>query len=518
MSPYISNIRFSVLTFPLLALVCTVPYMIFQYRRFGRIPFWKTLTVYAFIFYVTTAYYMVVLPLPADRTAYVAYAAAPQLVPFAFVRTIAAETSFSLADPSTWLATLKNPDVYEAFFNLLLTVPLGIFLRYFFKCRWWVMLVVGFLMALFYETSQLTGLWGIYAHPYRLFDVDDLIVNTTGAMVGFWLAGPLTRYLPDIDELNEESLVESATYTSFTRRLLAFALDLVPVALAFVVAEEVAPGSVEDLTFDVALLMGTTGILFMLVPALTGGATLGDAILHLRIVRPDGSPARRWQPAVRYVLLLWVFLLLPAWLYLLLPDSVEGEALPSDLFVVAVLALYATWGVSVVVRAVRSALHHPFVMLNGIVSGTRVMSAEQIDALRGSAGRHARKEVRVAAAVIVRDGAVLATQRGYGDMKGGWEFPGGKVEQGETGEQTVRRELREELAAEVSVGRLVCVANYDYDDFHLDMCCYLCRLEGDFTLLEHTDARWLDAEHLRSVGWLPADGEVLDAIEAQRIL
>lgn len=91
---------------------------------------------------------------------------------------------------------LRNPNVYEAFFNVLLLVPLGMYLRYYFRRTWWQTLLIGFATTLFYETSQITGLWGLYAHPYRLFDVDDLMLNTLGAMVGFWAVGPAMRVLP----------------------------------------------------------------------------------------------------------------------------------------------------------------------------------------------------------------------------------------------------------------------------------------------------------------------------------
>ena len=129
------------------------------------------------------------------------------------------------------------------------------------------------------------------------------------------------------------------------------------------------------------------------------------------------------------------------------------------------------------------------------------------------------KSIKVVAAIIERDGKILATQRGYGDMKGGWEFPGGKVEPGETPEQAIKREIEEELEAEINVGRLVVDVNHDYPTFHLDMDCFLCTLaDGTITLLEHSAAKWLDAEHLRSVGWLPADLKVVDAIETQGIL
>ena len=127
------------------------------------------------------------------------------------------------------------------------------------------------------------------------------------------------------------------------------------------------------------------------------------------------------------------------------------------------------------------------------------------------------KRVEVVAAIIVRDGEVLATQRGYGDWEGWWEFPGGKVEAEEAPEQALAREIREELNAVIDVGDYLCTAEYDYPTFHLSMRCYICSLADEsFELLEHHAARWLDVAHLQDVRWLPADVQVVEAIRASR--
>lgn len=124
------------------------------------------------------------------------------------------------------------------------------------------------------------------------------------------------------------------------------------------------------------------------------------------------------------------------------------------------------------------------------------------------------KTIQVAAAIICRDNQIFATQRGYGRFQGGWEFPGGKIEEGEDPVHAVIREVKEELDTEISVQKLYYTLDYDYPDFHLHMLCYLCRIQnGKLTLLEHQDARWLTREELDSVDWLPADIQLIEALK-----
>ena len=131
------------------------------------------------------------------------------------------------------------------------------------------------------------------------------------------------------------------------------------------------------------------------------------------------------------------------------------------------------------------------------------------------------KSIKVVAAVIRSAGedgrpVVFATQRGYGDYKDWWEFPGGKIEGSETPEEALVREIREELDAGITVERYLTTVEYDYPAFHLSMDCFWCRLaEGRLTLLEHEAARWLPLHHLRQVNWLPADLMVIEAIEKE---
>lgn len=124
------------------------------------------------------------------------------------------------------------------------------------------------------------------------------------------------------------------------------------------------------------------------------------------------------------------------------------------------------------------------------------------------------KTIQVVAALIVHNGRIFATQRGYGEWKGWWEFPGGKIEPGESPENALVREIREELASEIRVERYVTTIEWEYPSFHLSMRCYLCSVvSGSLTLLEHEASTWLDREHLRSVQWLPADETIISKIK-----
>ena len=129
------------------------------------------------------------------------------------------------------------------------------------------------------------------------------------------------------------------------------------------------------------------------------------------------------------------------------------------------------------------------------------------------------KTIKVVAAIIQKGNKIFATQRGYGDFKDGWEFPGGKVEPGESPEEAIVREIKEELEADITVKDFLTTVEHDYPKFHLSMDCFWAELVDDskMTLLEHEAAKWLDIENIDSVDWLPADIKVVEAIKESTI-
>ena len=121
--------------------------------------------------------------------------------------------------------------------------------------------------------------------------------------------------------------------------------------------------------------------------------------------------------------------------------------------------------------------------------------------------------IEVVAAIIQRDGAYFATQRGYGEFEGMWEFPGGKIEPGESRESALKREIQEELGIDITINKFLCTTDYDYPSFHLTMHCYLCSImSGEIELREHKSARWLTTELIDSVEWLPADKGIVEKL------
>jgi 8-oxo-dGTP diphosphatase len=124
------------------------------------------------------------------------------------------------------------------------------------------------------------------------------------------------------------------------------------------------------------------------------------------------------------------------------------------------------------------------------------------------------KTIEVVAAIITDGDKIFATQRGYGDFKDGWEFPGGKMEDGESREDAIIREIKEELDTDIVINNYLTTVDYDYQNFHLTMHCFICEIsEGKLTLLEHKAAKWLRREELDSVDWLPADLEVVEKLK-----
>jgi len=306
---YLLPVTTALTVFPLLALIVMLPVAVVSYRHRGRAGGWTTLVFYCFLFYLLAALMQTIVPLPANPGEYCAdqsYASAPQLRPFYFVDVLETRAQVS----GTWL----NPALFSTALNVVLLAPLSFFLRYLAGTRFLAATALGFGASLFFELTQLTGLWFIYPCAYRLFSVDDLILNTIGAALGWLVAGPLIRLLPDLDPARDRR--RYATRVTVSRRLLALLTDLVTFLVVLVLVLGLAK------LFGIGVPRGPVVVAiallyFWVLPVLADG-TPGKRAMLLRVERTDGHRAGPVAWLVRNGVLLSPLWL--AWLALSVDD------------------------------------------------------------------------------------------------------------------------------------------------------------------------------------------------------
>lgn len=217
MDSYIIPIQTAILFFPLLAFFFTLPFLIYQYRKYGDIPAFRSVIVYSFIFYLICAFFLTLLPLPSKESVAAMTSSPLQLVPFQFIHDFVANTTLVLSNPSTYLLAIKQGVFLQPAFNLLLLFPFGIYLRYYFEKSWKQTLLFFFLVSLFFELTQLSGIYGIYPRAYRLFDVDDLLLNTLGGMLGYLLTPVFVWFLPKRKEIDQKAMLSGQLVSPFRR-------------------------------------------------------------------------------------------------------------------------------------------------------------------------------------------------------------------------------------------------------------------------------------------------------------
>lgn len=308
MNAYIEPIRLAFLLFPLIALLFTLPYIFHQYHKYGSVLFFRVTIVYSFILYLTCIYFLVILPLPSVESVNNLTTNWAQLTPFAFVKDFILESSFIWNHPSTYLKVLKEPYFYQVFYNILLTIPFGIYLRYYFKCSFKKTLLFTFLLTLFFEGTQLSGLYGIYPRPYRLFDVDDLFLNTLGGIIGYGITPLFSKLLPKREKLDQLSYIKGQKISTF-RRGIAVWIDLFLVGVITIVFSLLGVRNI-FLQYVFSII-----IVFMIVPTIRGGFTFGKKWMNIKLVTIERNKPIWYQYWIRYGIL-YLFLL-PAPFYFL---------------------------------------------------------------------------------------------------------------------------------------------------------------------------------------------------------
>lgn len=314
MSLYISNIKSAVIIFPFLAAFITLPLLVIEYRHYGSFTFKRAFVLYTMIFYLLAAYLMVILPLPSIESVFKMTSARVQLIPFNFVHDFLTESGFSLVHPGTWVGSLKTISFLHPVFNILLIIPFGFYIRYYFRLSFKKTILASFLLSLFFELTQLSGLYWIYPRSYRLFDVDDLMMNTLGGTFGWLLAPIIAKIFPNRDKLDSSSY-KRAEHVGWLRRLVALFIDYMIVSTICSLMIEVFfymighRGMAHTPLFNYILPIA---IVLILVPMVTEGQTFGKSIVHIKITNFYPGKLSRLRIGMRQA---WIY-------YFTLPISI----------------------------------------------------------------------------------------------------------------------------------------------------------------------------------------------------
>ena len=310
MSAYLMPIKVALLLFPFLALAISSIFFVRQYRKFGRFIFSRAIVLYSFVFYLLCAYFLVILPLPSIEE--VAQMNGPKMEwqLGASWQHFLQQTVLQINDPTTYLPALKQNVVLEPLFNLFLTLPFGVYMRYYFKLSFPKTIVATFGLSLFFELTQLTGLYFIYPRPYRLFDVNDLFVNTLGGTTVFLVTPLFTFLLPTREEMDAESYAKDNRVT-FTRRFVAWLIDwgilnlfawMLMILLRVTVNKEI-----DDFTNDYWYFLLEVVLYFILLNYILNGQTLGKKLVRIRVMEENHSRVSFRAIFKRYGLLYLIY-------------------------------------------------------------------------------------------------------------------------------------------------------------------------------------------------------------------
>ncbi|MEA5016802.1 MAG: VanZ family protein [Candidatus Limiplasma sp.] len=306
MNLYLNNITTGILVFFFVGYVTIIPYAIWQYRKLGRFSFSRALLTYSFILYMLTAYFLVILPLPSLEEVIASPGQKSNFYPLMFIKDFWTTSGIIALQPATWVSALKHPTFYTAAFNFLLTLPFGVYCRRYLRLTKGKALLASFALTLFYELSQLSGLFFLYPKPYRTFDVDDLIINTLGSMAGYALGRPLAVIWP---REKAGPISQSLEPVPIFRRFLAYLVDMLLVSALVSVGEVL--GALLRLSSPAWVCAGLwlAYVLYFIVLAyFLHGRTPGKILLKTRVADAEtGMPPSLTRLSARYGLWLLMF-------------------------------------------------------------------------------------------------------------------------------------------------------------------------------------------------------------------
>lgn len=307
MNSYAYAIKMAIIIFPLLAVIITLPYMISQYRKYGSIPFLRTVVIYSFILYLLVIYFLVILPLPPIEEVKNYTTAFTQLKPFFAVSYLVENINFKINDFNTYSNLFFNSYFYQFIYNIFITIPFGVYLRYYFKCSFKKIFCYSLFLSLFFELTQLSGLYGIYPRPYRIFDVDDLITNILGGILGYIITPVLLFFFPKREKIDEKAYLKGKEI-SVLRRGLAFLTDFIVINILLFITY-ILTKNISLLNNSYVQISILVTIYFIIVPFITKGRTLGRVLVNIRLVSKDDNNCKLHQYFVREYTFLLTFII-----------------------------------------------------------------------------------------------------------------------------------------------------------------------------------------------------------------
>ncbi len=372
MNQYIEVSLQAVILFPFVVAIFTLPYIAYNYHKYGSVISLKVVIVYSFIFYILCMYCLVILPLPSPEKAATLHSHKMQLEPFLFIKDILQRSDIIKDQPKTWLSVVLNKAFLVNILNLFLALPFGMYLRYYFKRSFIETIVLSFLLSLFFEITQLTGLYFLYSGSYRLFDVDDLIVNTSGGVLGFLLMGPFMTFLPSRDELDEISY-KKGMEVSLTRRFISFFFDMAFIAFLTFICEILIPEFALLFSFEASILF-----YFSVFPILFKGRTLGKFITSTAIVSLNEERPAFYSYFLRYILFYGFYFFIPLNIRRLLESLILTNTDPYKDMAYATVELLAAilYFMILLTALIKSARHRR--LLYEKLSNTKIQSTVKV--------------------------------------------------------------------------------------------------------------------------------------------
>ena len=343
MHTYLETIKQAAISFPAIAVIFTIPYLIYNYKKYGSIMSLRLWIIYSFILYMLITYCLIILPLPSAEKAQALRGHHLQLNPLNFIFDIIKNTKIDLNHPKSFLTIFNNWGFLTTIFNIFMTLPFGFYLRYYLQNNLKQVLIKSFLLSLFFELTQLSGLYFIYQGNYRLFDVDDLITNTLGGFLGFLLAGILTKFLPTRAEIDQKSYDRSQKI-SLLRRFIAIFFDIaVSIIFSFIIGTPLIKFFNFNNAIPISLLMVVSFL--SLISTITDGRTPGFFMTNIKIIisketKQKSSFNRFLHYFIRFAVFILQYILAPYLILLFIHFLIDQEIITGD--AIAIIAISFT--------------------------------------------------------------------------------------------------------------------------------------------------------------------------------